>query len=140
MRVHAAVLGVALALMPRLAVADEPPRLVRGPVTVVALWLFGAGAGALGFGLAELLNAGNTRAQLDVYLTAGAPASADAETVASLAERLDGHQRLAAVGLGVAGALVLAGALCLVLDAPRPVAVGVWLTGDGGQLTLSGRW
>jgi hypothetical protein len=124
--------------------AEEPAAATassRGALTGTGLALVSLGLGALGLGLAGLLNVLDANALLQVYLpSGGAPAAADAQTVVQLSDRVHQQTTLAAVGLSAAAGLLVAGTVCLVLDRPHGVRVGLVPTAGGGLVTAALPW
>ncbi len=143
--------GVALAVTVAAVVTAAPaaraqgPSLLggRGPLSVTGVSLLGLGLASLGLGLAGLASSLDADAMLQPYLHGGVPLEADAPAAAALSARAAQQRVLAIAGLSAAGALLAAGIVCLLVDAPRggpPLALGLVPLPGGGWAGATWRW
>ncbi len=135
MRALSLVVAAAVVVSSVPARAEDAPRSTRGALSGVGVALLVLGVTGLGMGLGGVINFVSADERLALYRS-GAQ-SEDAAVVSVLRRQRTDAEVLPWVGLGAGVALLAAGVLCVVLDAPRPLPVAFVPTAQGGLLTLS---
>lgn len=131
-----AVVAVVAATSPAHAESPalEEKAKARGGWSVLGLSLAALGAGGLGLGLSGLAGGERLDGLINAYLPASAP---DASVLRALLDRRDAATAMSVAGFVAGGAMLIAGIICLIVDAPRRPGFALVPTRTGASLVFA---